>query len=144
MKKNPLSLQLDLEDFLPATDAEKEYMVQMRPSTTFFKDGMKRLLRNKVATVSMILNLVSRWACHHIPFFWPYSSDTMWASAPATVAAFFNNSSPLKYGKTELQRIEAGGEGVPPRLWHIAAGRTTLSVWFTAPGSPWPLASSPA
>ena len=55
MKKNPFSLHVDLDDFLPATDAEKEYMVQMRPSTTFFKDGMKRLFRNKIATVSLIL-----------------------------------------------------------------------------------------
>ena len=43
MKKNPFSLHVNMEDFLPATAAEKEYMVKMRPSTTFFKDGMKRL-----------------------------------------------------------------------------------------------------
>ena len=41
MEKNkiPLSLHVNMDDFIPATDAEKEYMVQMRPSTTFFKDG---------------------------------------------------------------------------------------------------------
>ena len=40
MKKNPFSMHVDLDDFLPATDAEKAYMVQMRPSTTFFKDEL--------------------------------------------------------------------------------------------------------
>ena len=77
MKKNPLSLQVDLEDFLPATDAEKEYMVQMRPSTTFFKDGMKRLLRNKVATVSMFIIIFITLAAIGIPSFWPYSYGTL-------------------------------------------------------------------
>ena len=32
-KKFPkLTMHVDVEDFIPATDAEKEYMVQMRPS----------------------------------------------------------------------------------------------------------------
>ena len=35
MKKNPLSMQLDIEDLLPATDKDKEYLVKMRPSSTF-------------------------------------------------------------------------------------------------------------
>ena len=47
MNKNPFSLHVNLDDFVPATEAEKEYMVQMRPSSTFFKDGVKRLLKNK-------------------------------------------------------------------------------------------------
>ena len=36
MKKKPLSLHVDLKLFIPATDADKEYLVQMRPSSTFF------------------------------------------------------------------------------------------------------------
>ena len=43
-------MHVDVDDFIPATDAEKEYLVQMRPSSTFFKDGVKRLLKNKIAT----------------------------------------------------------------------------------------------
>ena len=77
MKKNPLSLHVDMDDFLPATDAEKEYMVQMRPSTTFFKDGMKRLLRNKVAATSLIVIIVITLAALILPAFWPYSYETM-------------------------------------------------------------------
>ena len=55
MKKKIFSMHVDVDDFIPATDEEKAYMVQMRPSTTFFKDGMKRLLKNKIAATSMFL-----------------------------------------------------------------------------------------
>jgi len=77
MKQKPFSLHVDLDDFLPATDAEKEYMVQMRPSTTFFKDGMKRLFRNKIATVSLILIVLITLAAMIIPMFWPYSYESL-------------------------------------------------------------------
>ena len=60
MKKNPFSLHVNVDDFIPATDAEKEYMVQMRPSTTFFKDGMKRLVKNRIAFVVAVISCI----CH--------------------------------------------------------------------------------
>ncbi|MBQ8345260.1 MAG: ABC transporter permease, partial [Clostridia bacterium] len=66
-------MHTDLDAFTPATDAEKEYMVQMRPSSTFFKDGMRRLLKNKVATVSLIVIVVMVLSCVFIPMFWPYN-----------------------------------------------------------------------
>ena len=69
MKKNPFSLHVNVDDFIPATDAEKEYMVQMRPSTTFFKDGMKRLVKNKIAFISMILIIVITLAAIILPMF---------------------------------------------------------------------------
>ena len=51
MKENPLSFHLNLnpEDFLPATEEEKQSQVIMRESVSFWKDGMRRLLKNKVA-----------------------------------------------------------------------------------------------
>ena len=55
MKKNSFSFHVDLDAFTPASQEDKAYMVQMRPSSTFFKDGVKRLLKNKVATVSFII-----------------------------------------------------------------------------------------
>ena len=53
-----LTMHANVDDFLPASEEEKRYMVQMRPSSTFFKDGMKRLLRNRVATVSLIIIVI--------------------------------------------------------------------------------------
>lgn len=42
----------NIDAFIPASEEEKEYMVQMRPSSTFFRDGARRLRKNKVAMFS--------------------------------------------------------------------------------------------
>ena len=42
IKKNPLSLQLSLEDFTPASAADKDSLVFMRESVSFWKDGLNR------------------------------------------------------------------------------------------------------
>ena len=102
MKKNPFSLHVNMDDFLPATEEEKAYMVQMRPSTTFFKDGMKRLFRNKIATLSLIIIVLVTAAALIIPAFWPYRYDTMLGVRPGKpVDPTFNNLSPFEYGATE-------------------------------------------
>ena len=103
MKKNPFTAHVNVDDFLPATGAEKEYMVKMRPSTTFFKDGMKRLLKNKVATVSMILIVVIVFASIFVPMFWPYSYEQMLGNTPGRpMDPSYNNLAPGEYGTTEL------------------------------------------
>ena len=106
MKTNPFSLHVNLDDFIPATEAEKEYMVQMRPSTTFFKDGMKRLFRNKIATVSLILIVLITLAALIIPMLWPYSYDAMLGVVPGKpVDASYNNLAPFTYGSTERVKM---------------------------------------
>ena len=72
-KKPLFSAQVRLDDFNPASEGEKAYMVKMRPSTTFFKDGMKRLLKNKIATASMIIVALIVLAAIFLPMIWPYS-----------------------------------------------------------------------
>ena len=124
MKKNPFSLHVNMEDFLPATAAEKEYMVKMRPSTTFFKDGMKRLLRNKVATVSLIVIVLIVLAAIIIPEVWPYSYETQLGITPGKpVDPSFKNLKPFEFGKTELKRIEAGEKVFPHIFGTDSAGR---------------------
>ena len=124
MKKNPFTLHVDMEDFLPATAAEKEYMVKMRPSTTFFKDGMKRLLRNKVATISLILIVLIVLAAIIIPEVWPYSYETQLGITPGKpVDPSFKNLKPFEFGKTELTRIEAGEKVFPHIFGTDSAGR---------------------
>ena len=124
MKKNPFSLHVNMEDFLPATAAEKEYMVKMRPSTTFFKDGMKRLLRNKVATISLIVIVLIVLAAIIIPEVWPYSYETQLGITPGKpVDPSFKNLKPFEFGKTELKRIEAGEKVFPHIFGTDSAGR---------------------
>ena len=124
MKKNPFSLHVNVDDFIPATDAEKEYMVQMRPSTTFFKDGMKRLVKNKIAFISMILIIVITLAAIILPMFWPYKYDAMLGVRPGRpVDKSYNNLAPFEYGKTELKKMEAGEKVFPHIFGTDASGR---------------------
>ena len=117
MKKKIFSMHVDVDDFIPATDEEKAYMVKMRPSTTFFKDGMKRLMKNKIAAVSMFLIIFITLASIIIPFFWPYKYDKMLGNTPGKpMDSSYNNLAPFEYGKTEQERI-ANGEKVFPHLF---------------------------
>ena len=124
MKKNPLSLQVNLEQFIPATEEDKAYMVQMRPSSTFFKDGVKRLVKNKVAFVSFILIVVITLSSIFIPMFWPYSYDNQLGVTPGRpVDASYNNLKPFEYGRTELKQMEDGEKLFPHVFGTDAAGR---------------------
>ena len=124
MAKKPFSMHVDVDDFIPATDAEKEYLVQMRPSSTFFKDGVKRLLKNKIATISLIVVILITLASIIIPMFWPYSYDNMLGVRPGKpVDSSYNNLAPFQYGKTELKAIEAGEKVFPHIFGTDASGR---------------------
>ena len=117
--KTPFSLQQRLEPdaFRPATEAEKEYISKMRPSSTLFRDGVKRLLKNKVATVSLIIIVIITLASIVLPYVWPYSYDQMLGVQPGRPAdASYNNLSPFQYGKSELKKIE-NGESVFPHIF---------------------------
>ena len=119
-----LSAQVDLDSFIPATDKEKEYMVQMRPSSTFFKDSVKRLLKNKVATVSFIIIVLITLAAILVPMFWPYSYDQMLGMTPGKpVDNTFKDLRPFEYGKSELTRIAAGEKVIPHIFGTDSQGR---------------------
>ena len=124
MKKKFFSMHVDVEDFLPASDAEKEYMVKMRPSTTFFKDGMKRLMKNKIAAISMFLIIIIALGSIIIPMFWPYKYDKMLGNTPGKpMDPSYNNLAPFEYGKSELKKIEAGEDVFPHIFGTDAQGR---------------------
>ena len=101
-------MQLDVDSFLPATDKEKEYMVQMRPASTFFKDGVKRLLKNKVATVSFFIIVTIVLTSIFLPMFWPYGYDQQLGNTLYGVDASYNNLGPFEYGATEQAKRDAG------------------------------------
>ena len=117
MKKKMFTFHTDLDAFTPATDAEKEYLVKMRPASTFFKDGVKRLLKNKIATISFFIVVFIALTSILLPMFWPYSYDQFLGSTPGKpMDNSYNNLAPFEYGKTELARI-ANGESVFPHLF---------------------------
>ena len=127
MAKKFMSMHLDTDSFLKATDEEKSYIVQMRPSTTFFKDGCKRFLKNKVATVSLIIIVLIVLIAIFLPMFWPYSYEQQLGVIQGKpVDPSFNNLRPFEYGSTELARI-ANGEKVFPHIFGTdSAGRDYL------------------
>lgn len=127
MSEKTQEMHLDADAFLPATEAEKEYMLEMRPSTTFFKDGVKRLLGNKVATVSFFVIVILTLTCIFLPLFWPYGYDEMLGMGKyGRMDASYNNLRPFEYGKTEMIRIENGEKVFPHIFGTDAHGRDYL------------------
>ncbi len=122
--KKKFTFHVDLDAFQPASEKEKEYMVKMRPSTTFFKDGVRRLYKNKIAFISFIVICLITIMSIIIPIFWPYSYETQLGVQPGRpVDSSYNNLQPFEYGKTEQKRIEEG-ENIFPHLFGTdAAGR---------------------
>lgn len=110
MKQNPISFQLKLnpEDFLPATEEEKESLVIMRESVSFWKDGFRRLMKNKVAMVSIVVILIIMVFSFIVPSFYPYSYKEQIKGA--------NNLKPMEYSEKEQEAI-AAGEKVFPHIF---------------------------
>lgn len=124
MANRPFSLHLDIDELLPAGPEDKEYMVQMRPSSTFFRDGVKRLLKNKVATTSLIIIVLITITAIFLPMFWPYSYDNMLGVRPGRpVDPSYNNLAPFEYGRTELAQIEEGQHIFPHIFGTDSSGR---------------------
>lgn len=106
-KKNPLSLQLNVEDFLPASDTEKQSLVQMRSSVSFWKDAMRRLRKNKIAMVSLAVIVIIMILSFIVPSFYPYSYEQQIQGSEFL--------KPMTYSVQEQARIDAG-ENVFPHI----------------------------
>lgn len=117
MKENPVSLQLKLnpDDFLPATEVEKESLVVMRESVGFWKDGFRRLCKNKIAMASIIVIIFIMFFAFIVPGFYPYSYKTQIKGA--------NNLAPMQYSEQEKAAIDAGEKVFPHILGTDKMGR---------------------
>ncbi|MDY3919193.1 MAG: ABC transporter permease [Candidatus Limivivens sp.] len=104
---NPLSLQprINPDDFLPASQEEKESLVVMRESVSFWKDGLRRLKKNKVAMVSLAVVIIIMFFSFIVPSFYPYSYEQQIRGS--------ENLAPMKYSEAEQERIEAGEKVFP-------------------------------
>ena len=119
-----LSMQVNVDDLLPASEEEKEYMVKMRPSTTAFKDGIRRLKKNKVAMASFWIIVIITLAAIFLPMAWPYKYETMLGVRPGKpVDASYNNLLPMEYAKSEQALIENGEKVFPHIFGTDASGR---------------------
>lgn len=105
LKKNPLSFHLDADDFLPASEDEKQQLDIMRESTTFWKDALKRFSKNKVAMVAFIVIILVMILAFIVPNFYPYDYDQMVRGS--------ENLWPMQYSQAEQARIDAGEDVFP-------------------------------
>ena len=71
-KKSPLSFQVDLKKFEKATDEEKRQQDVMSESVSFFKDGMRKLMKNPLAVSSIIVLIVIIAMILIVPHVVPY------------------------------------------------------------------------
>jgi oligopeptide transport system permease protein len=113
--KNLISFQLKVDDFLPATDEEKQSLVLMRPSISFWKDALHRLRKNKVAMVSLAVIFVVMIFAFIVPSFYPYKYDQQIQGSEYL--------HPMAYSATEQAKIDAGEKVFPHILGTDSLGR---------------------
>ncbi len=111
-KKAPLSLQIDLRKFEKATDEEKIQQDVMTESTSFFRDGMKRLMRNPLAVMSLILLAVIIIVIIAAPMIVPYGYEEM-LSVNGKRDKGAKNLAPFTYSEAEQRYIEQGNSRFP-------------------------------
>ncbi len=106
-KKQLLSLQLDLSKFALATDDEKAQHAQMRKSTSFFSDGMRKLFKNPLAVLSLVILLLIIVTIIFAPMIVPYGYEEM-VTINGVRDKGAKNLKPFQHSKLELGAIEEG------------------------------------
>ena len=97
-KKNPLSFQLKVDDFIPASADEKQSLVIMRESVGFWKDGFRRFKKNKIAMTSLSIVLFIIVLCFIVPAFYPYKYEQQIKGS--------ERLKPFEYSAAEMQMKE--------------------------------------
>lgn len=111
-KKQILSMQLDLSKFEKATEEEKRQQEVMGKSTTFFKDGMRKLLRNPLAVLSLIILGCILVTILVAPAIVPYGYEEI-LSVNGKRDKGAKNLAPFTYSEAEQKFIDQGGERFP-------------------------------
>lgn len=114
-RKHFLSLQINLQKFSPATDEEKQQHETMRESTTFFRDGMRKLMKNPLAVASMIVLIILTLTIIIVPAVYPYSYSQM-ITVDGKRDKTAKNLAPFEYSKNEQKAIE-NGEKIFPHIF---------------------------
>ena len=111
-KKSPFSLQIDVSKFEQATEEEKRQQDVMSKSTTFFKDGMRKLMKNPLAVASLIVLILVLGTIIVAPMIVPYGYEEM-ISVNGKRDKTAKNLAPFEYSKREQAVIDDGGKVFP-------------------------------
>ena len=119
-KRQILSSQIDLskfnkKNFEKATDEEKKQQEVMGESSSFLKDGFRRLRKNHMAMASIIVLILLIVAIIVIPMIVPYSySDMITVNGHRDGTAV--NLPPMYYSQRELQYMQETGVRLFPHI----------------------------
>jgi len=111
-KKKILSMQMDLSKFEKASEEEKAQQDVMSKSTTFFRDGMKKLFKNPLAVGSIIVLVALLITIIVAPLIVPYGYSEM-LSIDGKRDKTAKNLAPFTYSTNEQKYIEAGNYRFP-------------------------------
>ena len=111
-KKQILSAQIDLSKFERATDEEKRQQDVMSESTSFFKDGMRKLFKNPLAVASIIVLVAIIITIIVAPMIVPYGYEEI-LSVNGKRDKGAKNLAPFTYSKAEQKYIDEGGTRFP-------------------------------
>ncbi len=116
--KKTLSFQLDVSDFIPANAQEKQSLVVMRESVNFWRDGLRRFGRNKVAMVSLFVIVAVMIFAFILPSFYPYTYEQQVRGS--------ENLAPMQYSEMERDMMKNGESVFPHFLGTDSHGRDTM------------------
>ena len=121
-EKSPFSFQIDLKKFEKATDDEKKQQDVMSESVSFFKDGMRKLMKNPLAVGSIIALIAIIVMIVVVPSVVPYGySEIVSVNGKRDKKA--TNMAPFEYSEMEQAYIEEGGEVFPHIMGTDEMGR---------------------
>lgn len=105
--KKLLSFQLDEQKMAKASEDAKSVVEHMRPSTTFFRDGMYNLMRNPLAVFSIIVLVLIILTVIIAPSIVPYKYDEV-IKINGSRDSGLSNLGPLQYSEKEKAEIAKG------------------------------------
>lgn len=115
-------MQIDLKKFEPATEEEKRQAEVVSESTTFFKDGIRKLMKNPLSVGSLIVLCLIILTIIIAPHIVPYSYSQI-ISVNGVRDKTASNLSPFEYSKMEQQAIEEGQDIFPHIFGTDSLGR---------------------
>ena len=111
-------VKVDPSDYEPAAIAQKEELMIMRESQSFWKEGLGRLVRNKVAMASLFVIVLFIIGAFIIPSFYPYSYEQQIRGSEGLA--------PMQFSQAEQERIDAGEKVFPHIMGTDQLGRDTM------------------
>lgn len=110
--KKLLSFQLDEQKMAKASEEAKSVVEHMRPSTTFFRDGMYNLMRNPLAVFSIVVLILIILMVIIAPMIVPYKYDEV-IKINGSRDSGLSNLGPLQYSEKEKAEIAKGVKVFP-------------------------------